>query len=300
MISKEEFISECDKIIDPEDKKEYERKRKQRTVWLASLLSLEFVSGLINFIGLILWRMIAVGIVAIFAMKIIMCFTIVMVLCETKFLWKNCKERYTHNVVDILLRDYKYSYQHRDGLPSELLTQSGFCGQFLCCRREDLLELNIPKDNGEPSRVKLKISDMHAENEFFTVYSGMFGYVKFPFKFKCNISLNANWSVGKKITFEDIEFNNLFDVYSDNEIEAHVMLTPIIIQKLKSLRNRLHNLKITLHQKGELFIGSADEMFKLNNRSKPEGAVFEHFYDDMSDIMAIINEIKNNNKLFKM
>ena len=111
MISKEEFISECDKIIDPEDKKEYERKRKQRTVWLASLLSLEFVSGLINFIGLILWRMIAVGIVAIFAMKIIMCFTIVMVLCETKFLWKNCKERYTHNVVDILLRDYKYSYQ---------------------------------------------------------------------------------------------------------------------------------------------------------------------------------------------
>ena len=77
MISKEEFISECDKIIDPEDKKEYERKRKQRTVWLASLLSLEFVSGLINFIGLVLWRMIAVGIVAIFAMKIIMCFTIV-------------------------------------------------------------------------------------------------------------------------------------------------------------------------------------------------------------------------------
>ena len=138
------------------------------------------------------------------------------------------------------------------------------------------------------------------ETYVVTIFSGMLGYIKFPFNFKCNISLNSRNPIGEKIKLEDIKFNNMFKVYTDDHIEALVILTTTIMEKLKALNGRLKGLQIFLKKEGELFIGAKDDMFELKKKAKPTGAAFEYFYDDIADILTIINEIKDNNKLFKM
>lgn len=314
MISKQEFISECDKIIAPEEMEEYNKKKRKRTILLAILLPIEVV------IWLIIMANTNIGYVSGIILVLAMIITLIIVIVSTKFHWKDFKTKYGKQVIEIVLKDQQFRYESRGGLPSYLLSASGFCGNFERCSGEDFFQLNIPKDDGTPSNVEFTISDMYAtrtetyrvtsvdskgrsttrtETRTVVVYSGLLGYVKFPFKFKCNLSLNAAYPVGDKIKLEDIKFNKLFKVFTDNQIEALVMLTPTMMEKLKALNNRLSGIKIMLRQNGEFFIGAGKDMFTLNKK-KPTGAAFEYFYDDLADFLAIINEIKNNNKLFDM
>ena len=40
----------------------------------------------------------------------------------------------------------------------------------------------------------------------------------------------------KKITLEDIIFNRIYDVYSDDEVEARFLLNPAFMEKLSNLK----------------------------------------------------------------
>lgn len=315
MISKEEFLSECDKIIPHEEMERYKKCQKRKWLLLLIILPIEVV------VWFMLGFRIKTGWAGVGILLLVMIVTLVIILVATKFHWKDFKGKYGKQVLEILLKDQPFGFEPKMSLNSNFLSNSGFCGNFENCSGEDFFKINIPKDDGTPSNVDFIMSDLHAtrtetrtvvetdsngrtttrtETYTVTVYSGMLGYVCFPFKFKCNLSLNSLYPVGDKIQLEDIKFNKAFRVYTDNQIEALVILTPTIMEKLKALNGRLHNLKLSLTQKGELYVGAGDNMFEIKKKAKPTGKAFEYFYDDLFDIMAIINEIKDNNKLFKM
>ena len=100
----------------------------------------------------------------------------------------------------------------------------------------------------------------------------------------------------------DIKFNKEFKTYTDNQIEALVILTPTLMTKLLSYSHRAKKFTLFLSQKGRMYFGMRRNLFKFKKRvfRKPSGKIFAKFYDDVSDILAIVNEIKDNNKVFKM
>ena len=308
MISKEEFIKECDKIIDPKEAEQYNKKRKIRIVLISILLPLEFIVGLLVQIkfGPLNYRILRARFSIV---TVIMAVTVAIIFVATEFQWKGVKDKYLQQVIDILLKDYQFTYTSRGWIPDnmdEKLKMSGVVGRKIYSRFSgDFLQVTIPQTCGRRSKnITLMIADVFCDGPYLNLidgYSGILGYVKFPFKFKCNISLNTNHPVWGKINLEDIKFNKKFEVFTDNEIEAHVILNPTIMETLKEMSKRLTNLKIVLGQDGVMCIGSKDGLFRGWHKKKPSGAAFVSFYDDIADILSIIsfiNELKDNNKFY--
>ena len=316
MISKEEFIHECNKLIPKEELDKYKESKKK----IARYILIAFVIEIV--IAALVWYFAKLSLVQIgISLLVVFIISMIIIISGNKYDWGNFKKQYAKQIMSTILKEQNFDFQPDQFIDRTIFQRSGFGGKFDNYKGEDYLKINIPNDDGKPSKVDLNLSDIHAtktetyqsvsvdskgrtttrtETRTVTVYSGMISYIKFPFKFKCSLTINAENEIGDRIKLEDIKFNKMFDVYSDNEIEALVILTPSLMEKLKVLDARLSNLKITLLASGEMFLGSTDNMFELKKKAKPTGEAFEYFYDDLSDILAIVNEIKDNNKLFKM
>ena len=73
------------------------------------------------------------------------------------------------------------------------------------------------------------------------------------------------------------------------------------MNKLKGFAERIKGFKICITKSGSMYFSMSRNVFELSKSfRKPTGKVFEKFYDDVNDILLMINEIKNNNKVFKM
>lgn len=242
---------------------------------------------------------------------------------KNRYKWSNFKGKYGGIAIDALLKEYTHTYQHDRWIGGWILDACGFVDtSYDSCGGEDLLTINIPNDDGTPSDVELCICDAWAtrtdkytvtktdsngntyeeeRERTVTLYDGVIGYVHFPFKFKCDLGLNVKFNKTKKTTTEDIAFNKTFKVYTNNELEALCILTPTLMQKLKSFDSRNHKLKVTLLKNGAIYFGMRRNLFKLTSKNGgPSGKVFKRFYNDIYDIVAMVNEIKTNNKVFKM
>lgn len=314
MISKEEFIRYCDSVIPQEEKDKY--KKKTLTMWI----TLAFVllgEGIITLLVYPKWMPI------IFIMFIVAIVSIVIIVATMKYKWGKFKKKYSKQVFDCLLKGYEYEYKPDYCIGEPIYRASGFGStDYDSYSGEDLLSVHIPNDDGTPSSVTLNICDLHiTRTETYTVrvknsdgsysteertrtvtiYNGVFGYIYFPFEFKCNMSLNISFKGEKRIKLEDIRFNKVFKTYTDNQMESLVILTPTLMNKLITFSNRVSRFKLSLSKSGSMYFGMSKNLFKLKCfLKKPSGKVFERFYDDVYDIISMVEEIKNNNKVFKM
>ena len=185
-----------------------------------------------------------------------------------------------------------------------------------------MLSINVPNDDDTPSNTWFHISDLyitkeeerehyvvdkygnsHREVEHYTVtvFKGAFAHISFPTMFKCKISMNYQLSGTKKINLEDVEFNKTLKTYSDNELEAFLVLTPDLMFKLKELNKKTKGLKIAMYENKLFMVMNHADLFKFTKDKKNfQSNMFDNFYDDIETIMGIVTEIKKNNKVFKM
>lgn len=148
--------------------------------------------------------------------------------------------------------------------------------------------------------VSLSQLPVYSEN-CIAIYNGIFGYVYFPFDFKCNMSLNIAFKGEKKIKLESVKFNKLFKTYTDNQLETLVILTPALMNKLISFSKRVRKLTLSLSKSGALYLGMTGDLFKLKTFFQvPSGRVFERYYDDVYNLLLLVEEIRTNNKVFDM
>lgn len=308
MISKEEFFSICNNIIPQEEIDIYNKKTKKMWLTLALVLTIELVMTIVVALS---WSSAIIPI-----MLIIAAVSVTTIIVTMKYSWQNFKSKYSGQVFECLLKGYKHNYHQSAFIHQSIFNKSGFGKRYDRYTGEDLLTIDIPKDNGTPSGIKLSISDLfvtrqeetttirngkyYTEKRTVIVYKGVFAYVNFPFKFKCGMGLNIGFSGQKQIKLEDIEFNKKFKTYTNNQLEALVILTPTLITKLLELSKKTGKLMVSLTEFGTLYFGMQNNLFKLKQIGKPSPQTFEDFYDDISIILAIINEIKDNNKVFKM
>lgn len=309
MISKEQFCQEANNLIDDEDRKLYVKCKKRTRILLAiflpcliilfTLLSI-FVSYIFAIIGVIITSIVA-GVIS----------------SVSRFKWKDFKRKYGKPALDLLFKDYVYEYRQNCCISKSIFIASRFGGSFDSYKGEDYFSIAIKNDDGTPSTTTFAISDLyvtdtrtqvvydrngHAHTETYTViiYKGAFGYIKFPFEFKCELQLNPRYKRNEKIKLEDIDFNKRFKTYTDNQMEALCILTPTMMTKLKELDKRVSNLKISII-KNNLYLGFDRDIFEPNKKiTKLSGEVFSRIYDDAQSMYGIVEEIKSNNKVFKM
>lgn len=307
MISKEEFYRNCSEIISQEEMAKINKLRAQetRTIWLIVLLG-SLVSALLAlFVTFEAISLLVVVLVSVF---------IVMAVYTSK--WAKFKKAYSEQVIHSVLKNYEYTYNRTGHIDGYIFRESPFNRFYDDYHGEDLLKIDIPKDDGTPSGVKLQISDLKLTKEeerydskgekyekTVTVFEGAFGYVKFPFEFKCNLGINvrADFAKLERVTLEDIEFNKKYHVYTDNQIEALLILTTAFMTKIKDFARKISSFQMFFREDGRFYIVMSRNLFELDTSKKAKGmAVFDNYYQDIADIISIVEEIKNNNKVFKI
>lgn len=308
MISKEDFFSSCAKIIPQTEIDAYNKKTKTMWLTLSFVVAVELI---LTIVLSICWSGIIIPI-----MLVVSTISVAIIIPTTKYSWKNFKFKYAPQVFECLLKGYSHNYHQTAFVHENIFQKSGFGKRYDRYTGEDLLTIDIPKDDGTPSGVKLSISDLlvtrkeettsikngkfRRETRTVIVYHGAFAYIQFPFKFKCSMGLNIGFSGQEEIKLEDIEFNKKFKTFTNNQLEALIILTPTLITKLLALSKKAYKLKVSLTESGALYFGMQNNLFNLKKGGKPSSQTFEDFYDDVSIILAIIKEIENNNKIFKI
>lgn len=90
----------------------------------------------------------------------------------------------------------------------------------------------------------------------------------------------------KRTVLEDIVFENKFDVYTDDEIEARYLITTAFMERLNNIQRIFNINKIACaFYKGNLYIAlyTAKDLFKLFDINKP--------IDNYEQLMIFFNEI---------
>ena len=310
MISKEQFHKEIEKVFNESQWKIWKNRLKRRTM--------------IKWIGLGIFITIFILIAILGALKSFYLFLIAPVLVLAylgvvyiyKRVFKNnsvgIKEDGIQDVLKILLEGYKYKYSNLDSIGEMAYRRNPFRKDFDNVKGEDYLKVYIPNDDGSPSYVSLTISDVSvtkdkiiedehgfSHREPVLVYKGAIAEIDFHFDFKCKLNINFNPGTLKRIYFEDIEFNKQVQVFSDNELEAMLIITPSMVNKLKVFQQRAKNFNLSLQSHYLFFEFANKNIFEVNEKGSPI-EYFDSIYDDVELIISIVEEIKNNNKIFKI
>ena len=314
MISREEFTTACNSVIPEEEIEKFKKCRKNVWLWI-----------LILFAGLTVGILIAVYAEIFTGIGISILSTIfgIVYSVRSRYRWDDFKGKYGKKVIKKLLQGYTHKYTHNYWIGSWILNACGFVDtSYDSCGGEDLLTINIPNNDGTPSDVKLNICDAWAtrtdyytvtktdsngntytetESDTVTLYDGAIGYIHFPFNFKCDLCINTDLTNTHRLRTEDIAFDKKLKAYTNNDVEALCILTPTLMQKLKAYESRHSRLKLALYEDGSLYFGMSGNLFKLTSkRGGPNGKVFARFYNDIYEILAIVTEVQNNDKVFNI
>lgn len=318
MVSKKEFQKFCESLISPGELRKCKIRTYVKNILLFLIWGLAIAAVVVTAvmkISLILFVFVGALFVAILLSLIIATFV--------GYNWAGLKENNAQKIMDFLLKDYKFQFsQHSEIRPHIYVASQLGPNDFNKYHGEDLLCIDIPNDDGSPSGITLNICDLLVQREeivpvverhsdgsvsvrdekrLVTVFNGPFGFVKFPFKFKCNLGLNANIAGEKKIKTEDIRFNRMYKTYTNNQVEALCILTPLMMNKLMSFSRHAKDFKLSLTEDGFMYFCMSGNLFEVKRTiKKPAGSIFERFYDDISTLLMMVEEIKNNNKVFKM
>lgn len=319
MVSKEEFKKFAEKRISATDKKQYVKYEKRKKLLLSIVLPVEILLIIVSIlIAKSTFAKIACGMVGI----VVFITSLILIIVLNSFKWDNFKAKHFRALMDYLLRDYSYTYNPKAYMHEDIFRKSCFYNKYDDYTGEDLFTISIKNDDGSNSKTQFMISDLDVtieetkevtkcdedgelyteeETETVPVYEGAFGYVQFPFSFKCVLEMNVDEPKYEQIKLEDIQFNKAYQVSTNDEVEAFYILTPVMINKLKKLNKSMKNVTILLKD-NEMFLGFAKNLFELKiGKSKELTAkVFDDLYDDISAIIGIIEEIRTNNKVFKM
>ena len=107
---------------------------------------------------------------------------------------------------------------------------------------------------------------------------------------------------GDKVRLEDPDFDKLFNVYGEDQIEARYILTPSMMERLKSLRQRLGSNVYIVFSNNSIYIANNNgkdrfEIGMLTSVSKRENVI--GYYNDLAEQLGIIDELKLNLNIWK-
>lgn len=112
----------------------------------------------------------------------------------------------------------------------------------------------------------------------------------------------SNKSGLERVTLEDPEFNNLYEVFSDNQVEARYILTPSFMQRLKDIEDvfQAENIYCVIKDKYiTLFIENNEDFFEVGDIGDTlyDEGKFCQTYNELVSIFNLIHYFKLDKKL---
>ena len=102
----------------------------------------------------------------------------------------------------------------------------------------------------------------------------------------------------QKVNLESVTFENKYNVYSTDQIEARYILTPSLIERIENLKFAFKAKYVRgsfLNNKLTLAIHTGKDMFAMGSDFKDSDVhTFEELYDDMISVLQIVDELKLN------
>lgn len=157
-------------------------------------------------------------------------------------------------------------------------------------------------------------SDGNTTTTWVTIFRGRWMIFDFNKNFKANIQVSQkgfgnsrinNWGNKlkyKKVMMEDQLFNNQFRTYAQSEHEAFYILTPSLMEKIKSLTNTINGKILLCFIDNKLHVGIQNnkDSFEHSIFTKiNENKVIEEISKDIKLITSFVDELDLDNDLFR-
>ena len=115
------------------------------------------------------------------------------------------------------------------------------------------------------------------------------------------IPLNRQRKKMQEAKFEDIDFDNRFNVYTKDQVEARYLLTPTFMERLKHLETSFgtRGIKCSFFDDCIMFaISSKKDLFELGSlyKSLKSKKSVEEFYNEIQSVQNMIDYLKLNEK----
>ena len=107
----------------------------------------------------------------------------------------------------------------------------------------------------------------------------------------------------QKVTLEDLEFNQMYDIYSDDQVEARYILTPTFMERLKNIREVIGGFDVHCVVENKfltLFIQVPKNFFEISNDIKcsiDNQKNYENIFIQLVSIFNLIHYFKLDKKL---
>lgn len=234
---------------------------------------------------------------------------------DTRTFKKEFKNIFVLNALKSTFEDLVY--EPEKGITEDEIRQIGMLNTADRFRSNDYI-------SGTYKGIKFEQSDIHIEEEhkdtdsegrttttWVTIFMGRWMNFDFNKKFKANIQVVSSrfparslpW--GKKFSktkMEDIEFNNMFKVYSEMEHDVFYILTPHFMERMKKLYNELNGsiMFCFVDNRLHVAINNTKDSFEWNPL-KPinEEEIKNSIIKDIKLITDFVNELNLDNDLFK-
>ena len=316
MVSKEEFNMHVKDLLGDD----VSNNKYLKQEYINSCKFLTIFGVIICFVAILLFLFIKTAAFVLFLIGIIITIIGSVRSSKTTMAEIEISKKYKGKLISYLLSDYKHEYDYKRYIDKEMFNRGKFIRikkNYDCYKGEDLISINIPNNDSTPSDCYLTLSDVYAhEIEHYTdsegnhksrtniLYNGMFGYIKFPFEFNCTLTVNNMFYTKKglkRVELESIEFNRKFLICSTDQVEARYILTPVMMEKFLEINKKINSFTLVLDGDMMYIGGPYKKLFEISGiKSGQSYEAFSKVYDDMKLIIEFVEEIKNNDKVFKM
>ena len=206
-----------------------------------------------------------------------------------------------------------------DGIPYETIASTEMMHMGDRYSSNDYITGKYKNINFEMSDVEIEEEhrDSDGDSTYVTIFKGQWYIFDFNKTFKANIqvceksfrnSRRKSLFVKeeekyKKVELEDIDFNKVFKVYAQNELDAFYVLTPNTMEKIKGVNNKIggdllfcfidNKLHIGLYNNRDLFEASIFKKVDINKATQKT-------LGEISIITNFVDILSLDNDLFKI
>lgn len=204
--------------------------------------------------------------------------------------------------------DFKWSCE--EFIPEQEIDESKLFDSFNMYSHDDYFEGDHKGLHFIIAEIDLKRESGSGKNRTVVqVFDGILVRISLNKNFNCQTIITANgrglfsFLGGKlqKVELEDPEFNKMFDVLSNDQVEARVILTTAFIERFKALRNVYQAKDIRasfLNNKVTISIPCHKDMFKLGKLNVPvaDAGEFQELFEEFVAILALVDLLRLDSK----
>ncbi|MFZ4714494.1 MAG: DUF3137 domain-containing protein [Bacteriovoracaceae bacterium] len=245
--------------------------------------------------------------------------------CVFFYRYRTFKVRFKEKVVQevINLIDTNWKYEHDNRIKDDVLYLANIFnrGDMDRIRGDDYiygLWKNIPFQMSEVHIKKITEDSKGRKNES-TIFHGLFTEIRFNKKIHSDTYIFSDrteqflgkflgdfvqglqMSRGDQVKLENPDFEKNFNCYSEDQVEARYIITPVFMEKLLTLKNKL-NCPIHFSFKGDsVYVAVAYSRELLEAQVFKKYDTFEiirTLYQELTTVCMIIEELKLNELLW--